>query len=443
MPVRDFEHWGGACMAVTDTGAGPRQRADFRRFWVAGAVNRLGSHMSGLALPIVVLAAGGGPATAGLVGTVGAAAELVASPAAGVYADRWPRRAMLVGSALLAAVAMGSVAVGVAWHAVPLALLFLAAAVEGLATSAYAAAASGAIRAVLPAENPEAAVGALQAREQGAQLVGPGVGGGLYQLAPWAPFLADAVSYLVAAGCVRGIRTDLGPSARGTGPSTFRADLAEGVRYVLGKPFLRFVAVWAGGVNLVIGGLYFFVIVVARLRGSAPGTIGAVLTAAGLAGLAGALLGPALLRRVKPRVVVVVASWVLVGAVALAWASTTLWAYAVMLGAVSAAVPVLSILFQSKAILGTPDGVQARVATALDLSSRAAGAASPLLAGALAATLAPATAAACFAVALAGLAVYATREATASEHRRRGRFFRAEERSERGAEQDDTAGMGR
>ena len=394
-------------MAVTDAvGVG---RGDFRRFWVAGAVNRLGSHVSGLALPIVVLAAGGGPGTAGLVGTVGAAAELAASPAAGVYADRWPRRTMLVGSALLAALAMGAVAIGVATGTVPLALLFAAAAVEGLATSAYAAAASGAIRAVLPADNPEAAVGALQAREQGAQLVGPGVGGGLYQLTPWAPFLADTVSYLLAAACIRSIRTDLGPvrAEAAAAPSTFRAELAEGVRYVAGKPFLRFVAVWAGGVNLVLGGLYFFVIVVARLRGSAPGAIGAALTAAGVAGLAGALLGPALLRRVRPRVVVIAASWLLVAAVALAWASTTLWAYAVMLGAVSAAVPVLSILFQSKAILGTPDGLQGRVATALDLSSRAAGAAAPLLAGTLAATLAPATAAACFAAALAALAVYA------------------------------------
>jgi predicted MFS family arabinose efflux permease len=402
-------------MAVTVVPEVRRQRADFRRFWVAGAVSRLGSHVSGLVLPIVVLAAGGGPATAGLLGTVGALAELASAPAAGVYADRWSRRALMVGAALVAAVAMGAVAIGVAGGAVPLALLFAAAAVEGVATSVYAAAAAGAIRAVLPAESPETAVGALQAREQGAQLLGPGVGGGLYHIAPWAPFLIDAASYAVAAACIRGIRADLRPVPAGTAGAAggsrtggFRAELAEGVRYVWGKPFLRFVALWAGGVNLLLGGLYFFVIVVARLRDTAPGTIGAMLTAAGVAGLAGALLSPWLLRRVRPRVVVVAASWLLVAAVLLTVASTALWAYAAMLGVVSAAVPVLSVLFQSKAILGTPDGLQARVATALDLSSRGAGAGAPLLAGLLIGALSPALAAAVFAAGLALLAGYAS-----------------------------------
>jgi MFS family permease len=286
-------------MTARDIAPDTMRRRDFRLFWLAGAVNEFGSQASGLALPILVLAVGGSALTAGVLGTAAAVADLVLTPFAGVVADRHSRRSMLVVSALVAGCAMGAVAAGVATHTASLILLFCAAVVEGMATACYAAAAAGAIRSVLPMDEPERALGALQSREQAARLVGPGLGGGLFSLAAWAPFLVDAVSYVIASVCVGSIRAGLRPD-RESGPApTFGRDLREGLRFVRQRPFLRFVAVWAGGVNLVFGALSLEVILVARLRGDSAASIGAVLTMAGVAGLIGALLAPRVLSRVR------------------------------------------------------------------------------------------------------------------------------------------------
>ncbi|PWW66711.1 putative MFS family arabinose efflux permease [Actinokineospora spheciospongiae] len=389
-------------------GTGVRGHRDFRLFWLGGAATLLGSHASALVLPVLVLLLGGSPVTAGVLGTAVGLAEVLISPAAGVCADRVPRRPMMVVSALVAACAAGAIALVVLTGRVSLPVLFAAAVVEGAATACYAAAASGAIRAILPPDDPAGALGALQAREKAAKLAGPGVGGGLYQLAPWAPFLVHAACHAVAALCARALGSDLRPARVETTRPAFARDFADGVRFLWAEPFLRFMTVWAAGVNLVLGALYFHVILVARLHGASAATIGLMLTAAGVAGLCGALFAPTLLRRFPPIRLVLVVSWSM-ALVAFAFtASPPPAVMGVLLATVSALTPALSIAFQSKAITRTPDGMQGRVGTALRTLGEGTGAVAPLAAGALVATLAPALVAAVLGLGLTAIALHTT-----------------------------------
>jgi len=387
------------------------RRRDFRLFWFSGAISRLGTHASSVALPILVLGLGGSPLTAGVLGSVGTGVTVVTTPIAGVYADRYSRRGLMVGSALLSALAMAVIAASVAGDRTSWPVLFLSVAVEGFATAVFAAAASGSVRAILPPDNPEGALGLIQAREQGAQLAGPGFGGALYQLTAWAPFLADAVSYLVAAVFIRGVRSDLGPRRDGDSvpaPRSFGAELTAGIRYLWANSFLRFVVLWAAGLNLIIGALYLEVILLARLRGTSPGAIGLMLTTVGCAGLVGALAAPHVLRRVRVNLLVVSVSWVIAALLVLPATVSATWAGGLVLGAISLVTPALSIVFQSKAILMTPDGMQGRVGAALGTVAEGTGALAPLLAGVLVSWRHPAAVALLFAAGLAVLAVYAT-----------------------------------
>ncbi|APU15562.1 MULTISPECIES: MFS transporter [Actinoalloteichus] len=398
-----------------------RRRHDFRLFWIGGAANLLGSHASALVLPILVLAVGGTPMTAGLVGTAGGLVEVLFRPIAGVYADRGSRRRLMAVAALVAAAAMGAIAIGAATGTASLPLLLIAAVVEGLAAACYAAAASGGIKAVLPAESPESALGALQAREQGARLAGPGIGGALYQLAAWVPFLVDALSYLVAALCARGMRSELradrDPSTPPDVRRGFRREFGSGLRFLWSRPFLRFVSLWAAGLNLIVGALYFQVILHARIDGWSAAVLGLVLSVAGAAGLAGALTAPMVLRRFRPSLLVVVVSWV-IAAVVLAFAVvSSAVGVGVLLALVSFLTPALSIVFQSKAIMMTPDRLQGRVGTAIGTLGEGTAALAPLLAGALVTVLSPAQNAVVLAAGLVLLALYATvsvRAATAA-----------------------------
>lgn len=383
---------------------------DFRLFWFAGAADLLGTHASSLVMPVFVLAAGGGPVRAGLVGTLSALARFGVGPVAGVYADRYSRRAQLIASALAAAAAMGVVTVGIATDTITWPVLLGAAIAQGLAAGWYAAANSAALRRVLPAERPERALASLRARGQGAELVGPGVGGGLYQVAPAAPFLLDTVSYLVSATLIRLVRTDLGPdaSARTAAAPGFRADVVAGLRFVYHQPFLRFVVIWAGGVNLALAALYFHVVLVARLNGASAGSIGLILTISGAVGLVGSLLTPWIMARVGGDRLVVGASWLLaVVVVPLALVHST-WQFGLVLGAVSLISPALSVVLTTRAIMIIPDGMQGRIGTLLGTISEGAAAFAPLLAGMLVEVADPMLIAVLFGAGLGLLAWYAT-----------------------------------
>ncbi len=389
----------------------PVRRRDFRRFWVGGAISRLGSHASSVVLPILVLSLGGSPLLAGVLGSVGAGVKVGVAPFAGVYADRHSRRGLMVGSALVSALAMAVIAVTVATGSASWPVLFASVAVEGFATAVFAAAASGSMRAILPPDDPQGALGLLQAREQGAQLAGPGFGGALFQLTAWAPFLADALSYVVAAVFIRGIRSDLGPhsdSAAEPPARTLRAELGAGARFMWTNSFLRFVVLWAAGVNLIVGALFLEVVLVARLRGTSAGAIGLMLTVAGCAGLVGALIAPRVLRRVRVNLLVVAVSWAIAAVLVLPAIVSATWTGGLALGVISFLTPALSIVFQSRAILLTPDGMQGRVGTALSTAAEGTGALAPLLAGLLVSWRHPGAVALLFAAGLAVLALYAT-----------------------------------
>jgi predicted MFS family arabinose efflux permease len=394
--------------AVADPVLRDRAR-DFRLFWVAGAASEVGSHASALVLPLLVLSLGGSPVTAGLLATAAGAVLYGLGPVAGVYADRWPRRTMMSLSALVAAALVGVVAVGAATGTLSLPVLFGLAAAEGAAAAAFAAAASGSLRRLLPADHPERGLAALQARQQGVELAGSTLGGLLFQLAAWVPFAVDAVSYAVAAACTRRIGSDLRPEREAPAERARPlADLAAGLRYVGRQPFLRFLVVWSAGVNLAFGVLYFHVVLAARLAGAAPAAIGVVLTVATAAGLAGALLAPRLLARVRPATVVVTASWLLAAVVVPLALVTATWAYALLLGVVSLVSPAVSIVFQSRAVTSVPDGLQGRVGTALRTFGEGAAVLAPVTAGALVAAGTRAVPAVAFGGTLALLAAYAT-----------------------------------
>ncbi|MBD0706976.1 MULTISPECIES: MFS transporter [unclassified Streptomyces] len=385
----------------------PFRRRDFSLFWLAGAVDGLGTCASSLFLPLILLGAGYSAGLAGLVGSTALISGLVVSPVAGVFADRRPRKPMMYAAALTAAAAMGSVFVAVALGRVVLVHVLLAAVVEQAASATYGAAASGTIRRLVPPGEYPRAIGLLQARDQAVQIVGPSLGGVLYQLARWVPLLADAVSFLLVAAATKAIRTDLTPEREGPAGS-FTRDLSEGLRFVWAEPFLRFVVVWTAGINALLGTLYFHAVFTSHDQGASPSSIGLILTLAGVGGLLGALAAPWLVRRIPAARIVTGASWAMVPTAAgLAFASRT-WTYGLLLSGVSLIVPSVVVVLQTRAILVTPDRLLARMGTVLGTAGQAVAVLAPVAAGVLVASYGGRPVAWGCAGAFAALALYAT-----------------------------------
>lgn len=284
---------------------------DFTLLWASQVVSTVGTRVTSVAYPLLVLLLTGSPALAGVVGFFQTLPFLLLYLPGGAWVDRWDRRRTMVVCELGRAVALGSVAVtavvaGV--HAVPVPQLAAVAFVEGCLFVLFDLAEGAALPRLVAADQVPTAVAWNQARTQGADLVGQPVGGLLFAVAPALPFAADAVSYLLSGGAISAIRTRL-QGERAEVPDRLRTRIAEGVRFVARSAYLRETVAIVGWMNLIFNGAFLALIVRARDLGGSSGQIGFTLAAYGAGGILGALAAPALHRRVPGRPLIVGIAW--------------------------------------------------------------------------------------------------------------------------------------
>ncbi len=383
------------------------QHRDFRRYWIAGACDALAGHSSAVVLPLLVLALGGSPATAGLLASLAIGLGTVVEPLAGIVADRHSRRLLMIGSDLT--MAAGALALGLAllFDRASLPLLVGITVVESVAEATSSAAARGAIRQVLPDEaSPQ--LSALQARDQAAGLIGPAVGGVLFSVGRFVPYVLNSILHAVTALCISSIRTELSPHLDSAEPrESLRVAATAGIRLLWRHPFLRFAVLWGAGVNAVFATVYYGVLLLAAASGTPAATIGLVLGLASGIGMIGALLAPTLLRLVPAGSLIVTTSVAMVVLVAAMGLNQSLWAQGGLLGLVLLIAPAISILFQSYSIAVIPAELQGRAGSVMSFVVGCAQLLAPLTAGLLAGAVSPPAASALLATVLAGLAVYA------------------------------------
>lgn len=301
---------------------------DFTLLWSSQVISTVGTRVTSVAYPLLVLLLTGSPALAGVVGFAQTLPFLLLYLPGGAWVDRWDRRRTMVACEIGRTVALGSIAVtavigGV--HAVTVAQLAAVAFVEGSLFVLFDLSEGAALPRLVPAGQLPTAVAWNQARTQGADLVGQPLGGLLFAIAPALPFAVDSVSYLVSGGAVAAIRTRL-QGERAATVDRLRSRIAEGVRFVRRSAFLRETVVIVGWINLVFNGSFLVVIVRAQRLGGSPGQIGLMLAALGAGGILGALAAPAIQRRLSGRVVLVAIAWLWTGlGVVLAFAPSLVW----------------------------------------------------------------------------------------------------------------------
>lgn len=190
----------------------------------------------------------------------------------GALADRVSRKALMIYPRLIQGLALAAVALLAAHGRVPVAALVAASAVSGLASGVSGGAAVPALRRIVPTSQVAAASAQQQGRDAAAQLIGGPLGGFLFAVARWMPFLGDAISFGFSALGAALIRTPLGPDVSEEPRQSMLADVREGMRYTWREPFLRFTALWAAGLNFV--GMGFGLVIIFTLRALRVGPTG-------------------------------------------------------------------------------------------------------------------------------------------------------------------------
>jgi hypothetical protein len=210
-------------------------------------------------------------------------------------------------------------------------------------------------------------------------LAGPPIGGVLFGLGRAVPFVADAISYAAAAAGKLLIRSDFQEARVAATPT----GAAEGLRWIWQRPFFRLCALLFAGSNPIFQGLSLLIVVLARRDGASAAEIGVMLGIAAAGGLAGALLAPALQRRLTARRVLIAESWALALAIPLLAVVHQALLLGVILAATELITPVTNSIVVGYRVALAPDRLQGRVQAASTLISFSAGWAGPLAVGLL------------------------------------------------------------
>jgi len=374
---------------------------NFLLLWSGQTVSRLGSRVSDIALPLLVLALTRSPAQAGFIAAAQSLPYLLLRLPAGALVDRWDRKRVMILCDMARCLALGSIPLAYARGQLGVGQLYAVAVVAGLALVFFDAAEPASLPLVVLDGQLTRAAGLNATAESVTYLVGPGLAGVVIGLARTVAagaalaYLVDSLSYLISVFTLGFIRLPF-QEDRMEAPrpalsvGALRDEIAEGLRFPWRQRRLWAIALLSMGVNLLDGPLLLAVIVLARdeLHADAR-TIGLIFSIAGAGELLGSFVAPWVEARIRM-------GRALIGAVAV-------WALAMPLEAAAVSplmliagaaladmmIPIYNVAQVSYRLSLIPDALQGRVNSAYRLPSYSSGLLGTAVGGVLLGLLGP------------------------------------------------------
>ncbi|MEU1736936.1 MFS transporter [Streptosporangium sp. NPDC020145] len=269
----------------------------FALLWSSQSLSLVGTQITLVALPLTaVVVLNATPMQAGVLGFLERLPYLLFAPLIGVLVDRGRRRPLLIGSDAVRALLLGSIPVSYGLGFLSIGQLFVVAFVIGMMTVVFDVSYQAFLPGLVGRGHLVEANGRLQISESLAQVAGPGLAGLLIGvLRPPVVVAIDAISYLVSALSLLGVKRDERPAPPPSGTAlSIRASLREGLDMVLRHPVLRW-AMIAGAVgNFFFDALtaVFFLFLI-RDVGTGAGGVSLIISVGSVGALCGAFcLGP-------------------------------------------------------------------------------------------------------------------------------------------------------
>ena len=271
---------------------------DFRLFWVGETVSAFGSAFTQFAIPLLVFKLTGSAIYLAATAAFFTVPHLLFGLIIGAWTDRTDRRRLMIGTDLLAAAAVASIPIAATLGALSvwwvLGVIFVAATLS----ICFEAAQFGAVPSLVRQADLVSANGRIQASFAAASVLGPLVAGGLLVFLPVEDLLiVDATTFVVSAAALTLIRRSFN-TARPQARTSLRADIQEGLRYVLRHPVLRNISAMMALVNLVSTTAFAQLVLFAKVRyGASDSEVGLLFAAGGVGVFLMALAAGPLRRR--------------------------------------------------------------------------------------------------------------------------------------------------
>lgn len=301
---------------------GERQRlgANYWKLWSASVVSNLGDGLATVAYPWLASAITRDPVQIALIGVATRLPWLVFTLPAGAITDRVDRRRLIATMDVFRFAATVGVALFVlsvsadlvdpsstsspgSANPLHLAVLYAAALLFGFAEVLRDNAAQTLMPALVDRSQLERANGRLWGAEMVMNsFVGPPLGGVLIAVAFAAPFFANAATFGISALLIASLAGSFRASSDQPGVrGTFRADIAEGVRWLWNHRLLRTMGIVLGVMNAMITmALATYVLFVQEILGLEAASFGILLSAGALGGVLGSVSASRVSKRIGP-----------------------------------------------------------------------------------------------------------------------------------------------
>jgi MFS family permease len=359
---------------------------DFQFLWIGSAISVLGSRISSIAYPLLVLALTGSASDAGLVGFTATMPHLLFQLPAGALADRCNRKRVMIACDAGRAMALGSIVLALLFDELHLLQIMIVSFIEGTLFVLYDAAEPAAVRNLVHPRQLPLALSQVEARERGTLVIGRPLGGLLFDLSRWVPFLADTLSYLISLTMLLLIKKQF-QIERADERQGMVKEIAAAVIWLWKQPFIRATTLLVAGTNMLFQALTLLLIVTAKQQGASAALVGVIFAMAGVGGVLGALLAPWLQRRLSMKVIVVVANWGWALLMPLIAITDNLYALGAVFGLMAFVGPVWNVAIDVYRLTITPDLLLGRAQSAVSLLAYGALPLGSLLGGYLLASL--------------------------------------------------------
>lgn len=272
-------------------------------------VSTTGSQFSLIAFPLLALFITGSPAQAGLIGAIRLVPYFLLSLPAGALVDRWDRKRVMLLCDAGRVLSLGSIPVSFALLGyVALWQLYLVSLLEGTLFVFFDLAEVACMPRVVGREQIVAATAQNEIARNIAFLLGPGLGGAIYSLGKFVPFLLDAISYLVSVLSLSWIRVKF-QQQRVSRPEKLWVEIRAGLFWIWRQPLIFFIA-FTGTLNhLLFDGIILLIIVLGQQMHATTFQIGLVLAMDGVGSLIGSVLAERFARQLSFRVVYICYPW--------------------------------------------------------------------------------------------------------------------------------------
>jgi MFS family permease len=336
---------------------------DYMLLWSGQVVSALGSGMSGLVFPLLILAITDSAMIAGFAGALGSLPYLLFSLPVGALIDRWDRKKVMMICDAFRALNFATIPLALYFDALTEWQLLANSFIEGSLFVFFNIAEVAALSRVVPKGQLPQAAAQNEAGFISAFLAGPPLGGFLYQsVSRMLPFIADAISYGASVISLFFIKTRFQEERPSTAERHLGKEIKEGLSWLWSHPLIRFMAFLTGGLNFVNSGTFLILLFAAKeALGASETEIGWMFSIAAAGGIVGSLVGGQIQKRFSFGQVIITVGWIATLLYPLYAIAPNFYVLGIIAGLSFMTGPIYNVVQFSYRLALIPDALQGRV----------------------------------------------------------------------------------